>query len=325
MELSSLEIGEAIGVKSIQSPLTTEALSVVRNELATPHEGSVGGRFRVMRNPPDHIPVYEPNFPIEGLDPDVLAAGLEKRYPEIVESMHSGHQGVILDKIAEGLDENKKIVVNMNHASLLRAGSAFRGLCKALEDIGMDNFESAAIIGIMLTQLETRLSAGDEGDDYVPAAVAAGLMSDHSINTVPSTDRVDSSSIMQYKKEVIAHQQLAKAVLKELTGREKGMLILIISSGTHDTITSAEDGEKPKLTIGKVRAGTTKLIRENGLHVVQMGVRDIPGQAFDAQLLEAPELLSDKKQMDRKMARTARFLGEGVSDVLVQYKDLVLP
>ncbi len=325
MELSSSEIRGAIGSQPIPSPLSAETLSMVKDELAAPHEGSVGGRFRLMKNTPDAIPVYEPNFPVEGLDPDVLAAGLERQYPDIVDSMHSGHQGVILDKIAEGLDENKKMVVNMNHASLLRSGMGFRGLCKALEDIGVNNFETAAVIGVMLTQLEARLSAAEEGNDFIPATVVAGLMSDHSIITVPSTERVDSSNIMNRRREVIAHQRLAKAVLHELTEREKGMLILIIGSGTHDKITPGEEGDKPKLVIGKVRNGTTKLIRENSLDVVQMGVRDIPGQPFDMQLLEAPELLTGKSQMDRKMARTARFLGEGVADVSVEYKGLVLP
>lgn len=331
MRVPDADLMEIIGNKKIESPISAEGMHVVRNELALPH---AAGRFRMVKPTPENlsVSVYEPSerLPSEALDS--LAVGIEgEKYLEVADAMLEGRQGELLYTIAEGLEENKKYVVNMNHPSLIRAGEGFSALCRSLERLGAD-FETAAVVGIMLTQLEVSLLSQKPGEDkplpdesFMKALAATGFISNHSIITVPNTERVKNSGLMNFEDEVKDHRSLGKDVLSLLTGeeRQKGLLALIITGGTHDLYIAPEktkDGQA-RLIIRRVGRGSIKLIMENGLEVIQMEVPDIPGQPFDARISEGPELLTRPNQMRQKMIRTAVSIGDKVPDVSVEYED----
>lgn len=331
MSVPAADLKEIIGHEKIESPISPAGIHVVRNELALPH---ATGRFRMVKPTPENlsVSVYEPNPRLSSEELDGVAVGIEgEGYIEVADAMLEGRQGELLYTIAEGLEENKKYVVNMNHPSLIRAGEGFAALCRSLEKLGVD-FETAAVVGIMLTQLEVSLLAQKPGEDkplpdesFMKALAATGFISNHSIITVPDTERVNSSGLMGLKDEVKDHRGLGKDVLSHLTGeeREKGLLALIITGGTHDLYIAPEQAQdgKARLIIRRVGRGSVRLIMENGLEVIQMEVPDIPGQPFDARISEGPELLTRTTQMREKMLRTAESIGKRLPGVLVEHED----
>lgn len=334
MLLTEAEIeSKVFAHETIESPLPPEAIEVIHDELAGPHAGAEGGRFRQVDEIPTTLNVYEYSEPIPGLSPKDVARGLEpEHYPKAVSAMHKGHQAIILDKVAEGLAEKKKYLVNLNHGSLLRSGKTFLALCEALEDIGVTDFETAGVIGAMVTQLEVALKAAKPGQqdrlkksDYILATAAAGLICNHRITTVPNSERVNESGLVKYEDDVTGHRGLAKGVMKSISKMDKAMLILLITSGTHDILVPAStpDG-KDKLVMRRVKKGTSGLAIDNDLEMIQMGVQDIPGYPFNAVLLEPPEKITNHAQVERKMIRTARFQQEATPDVDVEYEGLVL-
>ncbi|HEX5456638.1 MAG TPA: hypothetical protein VFW77_04740 [Candidatus Saccharimonadales bacterium] len=335
MQFSEAEIeAKVFAHETIESPLSPEAIIVIHDELAAPHAGSEDGRFRLVEEIPTSLALYEYSEPIPGFSPKELARGLEKkRYPEVVEAMHTGHQAVMLDKIAEGLEDNKKYVLNLNHASLTRSGMGFLALMEALEDIGVTDFETAGVIGAMVTQLEVMLKAYEPGrqktltkDDYILATAAAGLICDHRVTTVPNSERVKKSGLMAYEDEVTGHRTMAKGAFKALSKVDKAMLILLITSGTHDILVPGAGAEgKDKLVMRRVGGGSSGLAINNGLEMIQMNVQDIPGYPYNAVLLEPPERITSHEQVERKMVRTARFQQEATPDVEVEYEGLIHP
>lgn len=322
------EIGERI-----MSPLSEEAHAMVRTDLAGPHVGSAGGRFRysddIAESTQAQRSLYTHNDRIPGEAVDAIAGELQSRYPEIVEAMHSGHQGVILDKMAEGLQEKKKIVVDMNHAGLINSGIGFRAPCSALENLGVE-FETVSIEGIMLPHLKVWLSkeappTQDQEDEsgFMPTPSGVKLLSRHAFRSIPKTESTEELRA-KFPDEVTAHNRLLKETFQRLMSVDEGMLILVIGSGTHDR---RKPGDPSVIEMKPVAQGLIDMFIENELEVAEVAIQDIDEHPFDVTLVEGPEPVTSMEQMNRRKNRLARFMTEKVAGVSYEYSSsgLLLP
>lgn len=329
MPVPTMEIKESVGKEIIQSPISSEGLMVVRKELSA-HNAN-GDRFRLVKMPENGIltaPLYIPDPAVPGDVVDELAAGIEPGYTDVADAMLEGKQGEIVYQIAEGLENNENYMVNMNHASLFRSGMGHRGLCRALEKLGV-KFDKALFAGIMLAFLETRLTEDlpdrttpPSDEEFMDALAATGFLG-HTIVTVPNSEKVKNSGLMKFEEEVTRHRRMGKQVLGCLAGSENGMIALIIGGGTHDVLTRpADSGGKPTLTIKRVPVGSAGLAIENKLKVVQMSIVDAPGYQFDATLVRPPVEITQPDQMHGLMLETVHDLRTKMPGISVQYEGL---
>lgn len=327
MSVPILEVKESIGKETIQSPISPEGLIVARNELSAPNAD--GDRFRLAKMPAGKIltsPLYIPDPLVSSDVVDQLATGIEPRYTEVADAMLEGEQGDIVYQIAEGLENDENYMVNMNHASLFRSGVGHRGLCRALEKLGV-KFDKALFAGIMLAYLEVRLGEDVPGredppsdEEYMQALAATGFLG-HTIVTVPNSEKVKKSGLMEFEDEVTLHRKMGKQVLSCMADHENGMIALIIGSGTHDILTMPEDGaERPKLTIKRVPEGSARLAIENKLKVIQMSITDVPGYPFDATLVRPPTEITHPDQMHGLMLDTTYDLRAKMPGITVEYE-----
>lgn len=328
-----IELGERV-----RSPLSEEAHSFVRTEMAGPNVGNVGGRFRYSDDTTENRlaqrSLYNRNPHLPGESVDAIAAELEPGYPEMVEAMHKGHQAVLLDQMAEGVQEKKKIVLDMNHAGLIRSGVGFRAVCSALEDLGVE-FDTVSVEGIMLAHLKVWLNKGDPppeeelagkepGEDgFMPTQNGVGLISRNALKVIPNTDSA-ADFREKFPEEVKAHTKLYKKVFESLMNMDTGMLILIISSGSHDRI---RKGNPDVVEMKPVAKGLIDMFVDYELEVAEMGLVDVDGHPFDAFLAEGPQPVTSLEKMARRKGRLARLLGEKVAGVSYEYQDsgLLMP
>lgn len=320
-----IELGERV-----LSPLSEQAHAAVRTELAGPHDGSADGRFRYSDDTPENRlaqrSLYNRNESMPGSVVDAIATNLQRGYPEIVGSMHKGHQAVMLDQIAEGLESKKKIVIDMNHAGLIHSGIGFRAVCSALEDLGVE-FDTASVEGIMLPHLKVWLNKEDPpleddsdkesgGDGFMPTQSGVALVSRNALKAIPNTDNTGELR-KRFTKEVSAHTKLYMEVFRKLMASDIGMLVLIIGSGTHDR-RKADDPNV--IEMKPVAPGLINMFVDNELEVAEMALVDVDGYPFDAILAEGPSPVTSLEQMARRKGRLARLLGEQVAGVSYEYQ-----
>lgn len=296
----------------VASPMSPEAWAGV-SELSEQLVKTAGGRFRLIEEDEQSSlsrnSLYLPFPDFDGNAADVLAQNLEDRYQpgryqQMLEEMRIGGRKVIVNKMAAELDEGKNIVVNMNHPSLIRSGIGFRLLSRALEEKGVE-FDKAIIGGIALAGVEVSLDTDDESEGgFIPAYDAVGFVSNHLFVSVPNTKRA-SRFREKHKKEVDEHNSQMKEKLQELLNNKKGVLLMMLGSGTHD---KPHKNNPDIIEIAPISESTIKLMRENRLGLVQAAVSDPPGKPMSFYLLGGPRNLLSTDQMHREMHTTAGFL-----------------
>jgi hypothetical protein len=309
----------------------------VRTELAGPNVGNMGGRFRWADDTPENrlaqrsLYNVNPALPSEAVD--AIATELQPGYAEIVEGMHRGHQAVILDEIAEKVEEKKKVVIDMSHPGLINAGVAYRAVCSALEALGVE-FETVSLEGAMLAHLKVWLNKEDPppldedeteastsenpGEDgFIPTQNGIGLISQNALKTIPNTENTEELR-KRFKEEVKEHNSLAMEVFEALMNKDVGMAILIIGSGTHDR---RRKDDPSVIDMKPVAPRVVKMFMDNELEVAEVAAFDVKEHPFDVQLVEGPVPVTSVKQMNRRKGRLARIMTEQVAGVTFNYNE----